>query len=119
MDAAANIFTLFDGSKRAEMCMHAKMIYGVIASVAMIHLHLLVFAIVPVHLVILGLGLQIVYVGLIRQMPNIKLLAPLSLTAIGTFHHFCFVFFKFQRCELMFLQLACTHKSYAGSFIWG
>eukprot|EP00291_Cryptomonas_curvata_P019701 CAMPEP_0172177980 /NCGR_PEP_ID=MMETSP1050-20130122/15762_1 /TAXON_ID=233186 /ORGANISM="Cryptomonas curvata, Strain CCAP979/52" /LENGTH=224 /DNA_ID=CAMNT_0012850609 /DNA_START=162 /DNA_END=834 /DNA_ORIENTATION=+ len=52
------------------------------ASVALIHLHLFVFAIVPVHLVVLGLGLQAVYIGLIQKMPKIKLLSPLPLVAI-------------------------------------
>mmetsp|Transcript_47241 Transcript_47241/g.98891 ORF Transcript_47241/g.98891 Transcript_47241/m.98891 type:complete len:209 (-) Transcript_47241:131-757(-) len=79
---AANIFAILDGSKRAEMCMLARLLYGLMASVALIHLHLFVFAIVPVHLVVLGLGLQAVYIGLIQKMPKIKLLSPLPLVAI-------------------------------------
>jgi hypothetical protein len=96
--------------------MLARLMYGLMASVALIHLHLFVFSTVPVHIVVLGLGLQAVYLGLIQQMPNIRLLAPLSLTAIGIFRLFVFKTLK-PRSYLMLNQLAFTSKNYAGLFI--
>ncbi len=60
-----------------------RVIYGLVSSVAMIHIQLLFSAVVPVHLVVLGLCLQAMYLVMIRQMPKIQLLSPISLTAIG------------------------------------
>ena len=107
-------------SKRAEMCILSRLMFGLMASVALIHVYLLVFAIVPYHLVALGLGLQVVYLGLIRQMSNIKLLTPLSLTAIGILRLVCH-----SSCSVsvvlieMLMQLAFTSKNYAGLCMWG
>ncbi len=67
-----------------EMCMlAARVIYGLVSSVAMVHIQLLFFAVVPAHLVVLGLCLQVVYLVMIRQMSKIQLMSPLSIIAIG------------------------------------
>ena len=65
------------------VCVDKRMPACMIAMVSITHIHLLVFGIVPIHLVVLGLGLQIAYYRLIQTMKKFDFNSPMCLIAIS------------------------------------